>query len=78
MSDETDTLVPPKRTLRERLNGRAKQVGVAGSIIAALSSLGYADIQRRENNALLETNLALIQTITKQAETYFKACHDQN
>jgi hypothetical protein len=59
------------QSIKDRLsNGNLKKGGVAGAVIAAITGLGYAEIQRRENHSLMETNTALVQTITNQAENY--------
>jgi hypothetical protein len=50
-----------------------KKGGVAGAVIAAIASLGYAEIQREENEVLLDTNTQLVQMVQKEAIT----CRDQ-
>jgi hypothetical protein len=38
-----------------------KTGGIAGAVIAAIASLGYAEIQREENDILLQNNTILVQ-----------------
>lgn len=53
-----------KRILRP---DNLKKGGVWGAVITAIASLGYAEIQREENETLLETNTELVRMITKEA-----------
>ena len=50
-----------------------KKGGVWGAVITTIASLGYAEIQREENEVLLETNTKLVEMVQKEAIT----CRDQ-
>ena len=50
-----------------------KTGGVAGAVIAAIASLGYAEIQREENDILLQNNTFLVEMVQREAI----ACREQ-
>ena len=77
-SNQSDTLVPRKKN--PVISNLRQRAGTWGAVITAIASLGYAEIQREENVALLETNVKLVEIIIKDAsvcrETVIKAYNE--
>jgi hypothetical protein len=65
LNDELpDTQIPRKSLLHP---DNLRKGGVWGAVITTIASLGYAEIQRSENETLLTTNVKLVEMVQHEA-----------